>query len=417
MSLVKKISLMTIGNVIYSACQWGILIVLAKYSNPALVGQYSLALAITTPLYALSNFQLRGLISTDVSDEYSVDVYFSLRILMSFFVVIIISIYCFVFFENSGVRYVILLVGLAKAIESGSDIVYGYLQKYGLVNSIVKSLVIRGFFGLLSYCVGIVFFNSVVISSVFLCFLWLFVLIFFDLNLVKISFFLFRKYVLSCNYANMWRLFVVAFPMGFVLCLNSFAMNIPRYLLAYNLGENELGYYTAIFNFVLIGSTIITATCQVVSPSLARNYIENKFKFVILVTKLFLVVLFLGICAIFASVFFGKNILIFFYTEKYGDYSHLFTLTMLCGSVLYCVSVLGSAVTAARSFRPQAWMSLISLVVVGVASYILIPNYKIEGGIWALIIGYSSYLICLLVLLVSLLVRDKYFLGGCGENP
>jgi len=37
--------------VIYSGCQWGTLVLLAKLGNPTMVGQYSLALAIATPIF------------------------------------------------------------------------------------------------------------------------------------------------------------------------------------------------------------------------------------------------------------------------------------------------------------------------------------------------------------------------------
>ena len=47
-----------VGNVVYSACQWAMLVVLAKIGNPEMVGQYGLAMAIATPVLALSTLQL-----------------------------------------------------------------------------------------------------------------------------------------------------------------------------------------------------------------------------------------------------------------------------------------------------------------------------------------------------------------------
>jgi hypothetical protein len=44
-----------VGNIIYSACQWAILVVLAKIGNAEMVGQYGLAMAVATPILALSS--------------------------------------------------------------------------------------------------------------------------------------------------------------------------------------------------------------------------------------------------------------------------------------------------------------------------------------------------------------------------
>jgi hypothetical protein len=38
------------GNVFYAACQWGILVVLAKLGTSQMVGEFALALAITAPV-------------------------------------------------------------------------------------------------------------------------------------------------------------------------------------------------------------------------------------------------------------------------------------------------------------------------------------------------------------------------------
>jgi len=55
-----------VGNVIYSGCQWAMLVALAKVGNPEMVGQYGLAMAIATPVLALSTLQLRAVLTTDV---------------------------------------------------------------------------------------------------------------------------------------------------------------------------------------------------------------------------------------------------------------------------------------------------------------------------------------------------------------
>ena len=58
-----------VGNFVYGACQWGMLVVLAKLTSPEMVGRFALGLAITAPIVLLSQLQLHGVQETDARDE------------------------------------------------------------------------------------------------------------------------------------------------------------------------------------------------------------------------------------------------------------------------------------------------------------------------------------------------------------
>ncbi|MGI8856402.1 MAG: hypothetical protein ACR2JW_11675, partial [Thermomicrobiales bacterium] len=53
-SLRANFSWTFVGNVVYAACQWGMLVVLAKLGSPEVVGQFALGLAITAPVIMLT---------------------------------------------------------------------------------------------------------------------------------------------------------------------------------------------------------------------------------------------------------------------------------------------------------------------------------------------------------------------------
>ncbi len=52
----------------------------------------------------------------------------------------------------------------------------------------------------------------------------------------------------------------------------SFNFNIPRYFIAYYLGEAELGIFTAVSYIVHAGSLVMVALGQAVSPRLAKYF-------------------------------------------------------------------------------------------------------------------------------------------------
>src|SRR5436190_1143591 len=83
MSLRSNFLWAIVGNVAYAACQWGMLVVLAKMGSAEMVGQFALALAISTPILMFTNLQLRGVQATDARGDYSFRDYLGLRLLMA----------------------------------------------------------------------------------------------------------------------------------------------------------------------------------------------------------------------------------------------------------------------------------------------------------------------------------------------
>src|SRR5580704_16494759 len=68
LSLRANFSWTFFGNSIYSACQWGAVVALAKLSSPVIVGQYALGVAIAMPVMSLTSLQLRPVIASDVRE-------------------------------------------------------------------------------------------------------------------------------------------------------------------------------------------------------------------------------------------------------------------------------------------------------------------------------------------------------------
>jgi len=65
LSLRKNFTWSLAGSLVTAICQWGMIVILAKFLGPAKVGCYSLALAITGPVVIFSMLQLRAIQVTD----------------------------------------------------------------------------------------------------------------------------------------------------------------------------------------------------------------------------------------------------------------------------------------------------------------------------------------------------------------
>src|SRR4030095_3914974 len=80
LSLRSNFAWVLMGNAVYAACQWGVIVALAKLGNSFMVGQFSLGLAIATPALMFSNFDLRAVQATDASRLFRFSEYLRLRI-------------------------------------------------------------------------------------------------------------------------------------------------------------------------------------------------------------------------------------------------------------------------------------------------------------------------------------------------
>src|SRR6476660_1314270 len=133
-----------IGNVGYTTFQWGILVCIAKLGSASEVGKFALGLAMTTPMITLANLHLRVLEATDARNEYPFSVYLSLRLITTTLALGAIAVVALVSGYRGATLALILAVGLAKAFEAISDVVFGLLQEAENLRRIALSMLAKG---------------------------------------------------------------------------------------------------------------------------------------------------------------------------------------------------------------------------------------------------------------------------------
>jgi hypothetical protein len=110
-----------IGNIAYSACQAGLLIVLARLGSAALVGQYALGLALTGPIMLLASLQLRSVQATDAAGSNHFSEYLALRLATSAAALLLIAVGSIILTDTTAAALVIVLVGVLKNSDALSD--------------------------------------------------------------------------------------------------------------------------------------------------------------------------------------------------------------------------------------------------------------------------------------------------------
>src|SRR4029077_4261951 len=316
------------GNVVYAACQWGILVVLAKLGTPQMVGEFALALAITAPIVIGAGLSLRSLQATDAELEYEFRDYLSLRVLaMGVAMLVIFWIPWFCGYGRHTTA-VIFVVGLAKGFESVSDIFYGWLQQHERMDRIALSGMIKGALSLIAMTILVYFSGDLLPGVCSLAAVWALILTVYDS----------RSAVRGSRTApNLWhtvfgppglgsflrphwnpsafsKLILLALPLSVAAALISFSANIPRYFIEHRLGTRELGIFAAMAYPMVGGVVVSNALGQSALPRLARYYANGDCRaFLFLLLKVVCLGLVLGVAGVLLIWLAGRPILLLLY--------------------------------------------------------------------------------------------------------
>ena len=407
LSLKKNVSWTILGNAIFSGTQWAILISLARLGSVEMVGTYALAIAIVTPVMMLTNLQLRVVQATDINDEYHFSDYLGLRIMMSIFSLVLTSMIVSFTSYSLETIVVILVICAVKIIESISDVVYGLLQKKETMNYIAKSKIYRGVLSLASISIFLWLVDNLTIALLSMLVVGLLVFLFYDLQKLKERSVLRSDFIPRFNLKTFIEIVKISLPLGFVLMMGSLNNNIPRYFIEYHYNEEALGYFAAMVYLIVTGNTFMGALGQAASPRLSKLYAEgNKKQFSILTLKMTVIGSFVGLIGLIVSILFGSELLTLIYGKEYAEYTNVFIVLMIAGTILYTGSFIGYSVTAARFFKIQPVIGMIWLIASLVSSIIFIPEYGLIGA--AYVIVFTSIIQLITKVLVILYVINSF---------
>jgi O-antigen/teichoic acid export membrane protein len=375
------------GNVVYAACQFGMLSVLAKLGSPSIVGEYALGLAITAPVFMLTNLQLRGVQATDARDEYGFADYFTLRMLSTLLGTLVIVLITMAAGYDASTKMVILLVATAKGIETIADVIAGHLQKFERLDQVARALMIRGAASVATFAAVFWRTRNLTAAVAALALTWVAVIAFYDLRVISRllgehpQFF---RFSLETQKA----LLSVSWPLGIVMTLASLNINIPRYLLEQKLGTAELGIFASLAYLLTAINLIVIALGQSVCTRMARLFADGDIRpFKALLGKLILFAGALGMVALGLASVIGRPVLALVYRPEYAEHVDLLLLMVVDATLVAIATFVGFGMTAARCFRPQMSIMAVTAVTTVVFTMALIPRFGLMGAGYGLLIA------------------------------
>lgn len=396
LSLRANFSWTFVSLLVYAACQWGMLVVLAKFGSPEMVGQFTLGLSVAAPVISLGSLQLRNVQATDAKREYGFGDYLGLRLTMMLLSTLAIVAIAALSGYRGATAAVVLLVGLAKVFEAISDIFYGLLQRHERMDRIAISIMIKGILSLVVLAGAVALTGSVLWGTAGLAAVWGVLLLFYDVRNGALVLRAARRHGAGADETMLrprWRprallgLAWLALPLGLVQMLISLNVNLPRYFVEHSLGGYELGIFAAIAYIERAGLTIVSALGDAASPRLAHLYAAGDGRgFRALLRNIVLVGVALGVAGVLAALIAGRQILTLLYRAEYAR-PDLFVGVMIAVGISYVGWFLGYGMTAARYFRAQLPLFAVVTAVEALACLRLVPAQGLRGAVTALVVA------------------------------
>ena len=393
------------ANVIYAACQWAVIVLLAKVASVEIVGQYALATAVAVPSAFLADFRLRVLFVTDARHKYDFREMFGLRLMLAALSVTVALTVCRITHWDAATSHVILLVTVAQLMDSLSETFFGTFQRAERMDRIAISLVLRSALSAAAVTVIVHFTHSLAWGVLGMILAKASVLLLYDARYgtsadfteVEPNWHLHESYLQRIrprwNLRNQIEMLQVAWPLAVIAVTISINGYLPRYALESLLSRRDLGIYAAM-GYIPTGYFMVcTALTYVAFARLSKLFAAGDLAaFKVLILKIAGICASLGLGGLLISIVAGRQLLTIVYRPEYAQYVSLLRLLMCVGTLQCLTTAVQSGLTAASEFRIQVPLFITVGLITLVGCWILVPRVGLSGAAYAVLISYTFQL-------------------------
>lgn len=389
-SLRRNISWTLLGNVIHAVCQWGILIAIARLGSPEMVGQYALAVAIVLPIFMLANLNLNFVQVTDAADRFHPADYLSLRLVTSGVACLVVLAIAIAGRDSTAALFTLLAVGLAKAVESISEILHSQLHKQERMKAVSLAKSARGLVGIATVGLLLLVTGSLALAMWAMVAVSLLLLAKLDIPIVKLcstSPLPRGVFTIDFQWPKMLRLAAMALPAGLAAALLAFNTNLPRYFIVHYLDSAALGLFVAAAYFIVATDLVVRSARVTALPRLSRHFAAGQRADFCRVTAYLMA---LGTLCTMPGLLLawlaGGTLLDWIYGPEYRQAADVFFWLMLA-NVIWQSSVPTAVLLAMRKFWTLLAIRTLSAVALLIAAIVLLPEYGLLGAAWAVLAG------------------------------
>ncbi|MGI9263473.1 MAG: lipopolysaccharide biosynthesis protein [Gammaproteobacteria bacterium] len=391
MSLRSNVAWTTLGYAIYTFCQWLILVVVARFLGVGAVGQLGFALAICAPIATLANLGLRVGQATDARRDFGFGTYWALRTAGGAFALTLTIVVALLLDRDANTSRIILLVGVAKMVESHCDVFYGLFQQRERMDWMARSLIVRGILGFAALSAGTALSGQLAIGLACQAVCWLLVFLAHDLRMARV---LLMEGVsqgpstggiqLDWNTEKLWSLLRVSIPLGVSGGLISLRQSTPRYVIERLLGLEAVGLFTAVFYILTSVVLFINAIGHASSARLARLYAQGKKDaFKMLLSKLAAASGLVGFALFLLASAWGDNLIGFLYGPDFLAARGVLVALMAAAGIRFAAAMFQFGIFASRQFTVHLAIQATLLAAAILFCFTFVQMFGLTGAGWA----------------------------------
>jgi O-antigen/teichoic acid export membrane protein len=406
-SLRLNVAWTLLGNTVQLGSQWASLMVLARLGSETTVGTYSFALGLCAPVIGTGSLGLRNVLVTDARRESEYAHYLALRVVTTALGMLVIAAASLALAPSRAALAAYVLVAAARSIDVLSDIHWAQLQRAERMDLIAISQAARGILGIAFLVIGMALGRSLVWGAAGLFAASLAVWAFFDLVAVrKVS--PDEPVWPKFDWDPLAKIFRTVAPLAGSLLLTTVAGPMPRYFLKMFWGEREVGLFAVASSPLALVGFLPVAIFQATTARAAHHYLHGERRqFIALAWRVMALNLVTsgGFCL--ASVLFGRYFLMLYKPQ----YMRLWPeMNIFCfAQFLMSFATIGVLVmSAGRMFRLQALNSVVSVFVLVLANFALVPSGGVRATAWADVIYKSLSTLAIASVGVWYLLRKRH---------
>jgi O-antigen/teichoic acid export membrane protein len=378
---------MVVGNVAFAATSWLVLSILAHGGGAVAVGEFALAVAVTTPIMMFAQLRLRDVVATDTTGERPFSDYLTLTALTAVAAIPVVLVVAWLLEGWTPLLWTVLAWATARGIESLSLILYGLEQQRDEMSRVGRSMIARGVLAVILVAVVFSLTHRVALAAAAIASAYAAVLVLYDARGT------FREILNTEGFRRpefraLRTLAIGALPLGVFALLTSLNDNIPRLLLNGAHGIAALGVFGA-FGFIIVGgSTVTRALGQAAGPRLAGALAkDDAILFRTQLLNLLGVAIGLAVLALAVAALFGAVFLRLAFGPEFAAHQSDFMLVVFYAGLLFMASPLTVALIAARRYRAQMAIQIAAVASVLLVGIVAIPPLGITGAALSLIAG------------------------------
>lgn len=356
------------------------LIIVTRVNDIQTAGIFSIAYATSTILYTLAMYSGRLCQVTDIENKIKDKDYIANRFLTCVLMLIGAAGFLIIKRYDSFKTTIFALLAIFKGLEAFSDILYGVMQKNGILYKSGQSLFSKGFIGILCFLIVDIITRDLRLACLAVILVNVIILAVYDYLITT------RKLIDNESKVNLKNVTSI-FKSEFFVFVNSFAgiyiLNAPKYAIDGFLTEDV----QAIYGYIMMPATVMTLFTQfIVMPFLGKlkeMYEEKKLKEIEKVTlKIKLIVIAFGGFAVLAAFLIGPEFLGLIYGLDLTAY-RMNLCVIIASYIFYAISYINLVtLTTIRHTFVQFVIYIISMIIAFLGSNILVRvlNLGINGA-------------------------------------